>query len=298
MAETDNLVEQYLTHLAIEKGLAEKTLDSYRLDLARYVKFLKNSRVKNFSSSDTAVILKHLIGLRKAGLGARSRARHLVAIRGFYKFLVQEKIINRDPSKTIDLPKGGLKLPDVMSAPEIKILIDTPDISRPIGKRDQAMIELAYAAGLRVSELINLRLQNINLEACFVRVFGKGSKERIVPFGAYAQKKINDYLQMARPILLKEYLSEFVFVARAGRPMTRQGFWKLLRGYALKANIHKTITPHTIRHSFASHLLEGGADLRAVQVMLGHVDISTTQIYTHVAREHLVKMHKKYHPRG
>jgi len=295
---TDNLVEQYLTHLAIEKGLAEKTMESYRLDLARYVKFLQNSRVKNFSNSDTAVILKHLIGLRKAGLGARSRARHLVAIRGFYKFLVQEKIISRDPSKTIDLPRGGLKLPDVMSAPEIKILIDTPDISRPIGKRDQAMIELAYAAGLRVSELINLRLQNINLEACFVRVFGKGSKERIVPFGIYAQKKINDYLQMARPILLKEYLSEFVFVARAGRPMTRQGFWKLLRGYALKANIHKTITPHTIRHSFASHLLEGGADLRAVQVMLGHVDISTTQIYTHVAREHLVKMHKKYHPRG
>ncbi|MBW2592355.1 MAG: site-specific tyrosine recombinase XerD [Deltaproteobacteria bacterium] len=298
MDRTDNLVEQYLTHLAIEKGLAEKTMESYRLDLARYVKFLQNSRVKNFSNSDTAVILKHLIGLRKAGLGARSRARHLVAIRGFYKFLVQEKIISRDPSKTIDLPRGGLKLPDVMSAPEIKILIDTPDISRPIGKRDQAMIELAYAAGLRVSELINLRLQNINLEACFVRVFGKGSKERIVPFGIYAQKKINDYLQMARPILLKEYLSEFVFVARAGRPMTRQGFWKLLRGYALKANIHKTITPHTIRHSFASHLLEGGADLRAVQVMLGHVDISTTQIYTHVAREHLVKMHKKYHPRG
>lgn len=298
MTATDNLVEQYLTHLAIEKGLAEKTLDSYRLDLARYVGFLRDNRVKNFSNSDTAVILKHLIGLRNAGLGARSRARHLVAIRGFYKFLVQEKILSRDPSRTIDLPKGGLKLPDVLSVREIKILIDTPDISRPIGKRDRAMIELLYAAGLRVSELINLKLQDINLEACFVKVFGKGSKERIVPFGVYAQKKINDYLQMARPILLKEHPSEFAFVARAGRPMTRQGFWKLLRGYALKAGIRKTITPHTIRHSFASHLLEGGADLRAVQVMLGHVDISTTQIYTHVAREHLVKMHKKYHPRG
>ncbi len=291
-------MEQYLTHLAIEKGLAEKTLDSYRLDLTRYIGFLKDHRVKSFTNSDTAFILKHLIRLRKAGLGARSRARHLVAIRGFYKFLVQEKILHRDPSKTISLPKGGLKLPDVLSAPEIKILIDTPKASRPIGKRDRAMIELLYAAGLRVSELINLKLQDINLEACFVRVFGKGSKERIVPFGTYAQKKINDYLRTARPILLKEHLSEFIFVARAGRPMTRQGFWKLLRGYALKANIRKTITPHTIRHSFASHLLEGGADLRAVQVMLGHVDISTTQIYTHVARDHLVKMHKKYHPRG
>lgn len=298
MAKTDNLVEQYLTHLAIEKGLAEKTLDSYRLDLAGYVGFLKGNRVKNFSNSDTAVILKHLIRLRNAGLGARSRARHLVAIRGFYKFLVQEKILSRDPSKTIDLPKGGLKLPDVISVREIKILIDTPDISRPTGKRDRAMIELLYAAGLRVSELINLKLHDINLDGGFVRVFGKGSKERIVPFGAYAQKRIKDYLHMARPILLKDHISEFLFVARAGRPMTRQGFWKLLKGCALKAKIHKNITPHTIRHSFASHLLEGGADLRAVQIMLGHVDISTTQIYTHVAREHLVKMHKKYHPRG
>ena len=298
MAKTDDLMEQYLTHLAIEKGLAEKTLASYRLDLTRYIGFLKGSRVKTVSEADTAAILKHLIKLRNAGLGARSRARHLVAIRGFYKYLVQEKFLSRNPSKTIDLPKGGLKLPDVLSAQEMKILIDTPDVSRPIGKRDMAMIELMYAAGLRVSELINLKLQDINLEACFVRVFGKGSKERIVPIGIYAQKKINTYLQLARPILLKGHLSEFIFVARAGRPMTRQGFWKLLRGYGLKANIHKIITPHTIRHSFASHLLEGGADLRVVQVMLGHVDISTTQIYTHVAREHLVKMHKKYHPRG
>ena len=298
MPQIDVLVDQYLNHLVIEKGLAAKTLAAYSLDLASYGRFLKQHRVRTLTESDTPLILRHLIRLREQGLGARSRARHLVAIRGLYKFLVREKILSQDPSMTVDLPRSGLKLPDVLSFEEIKRLIDRPETTRPIGNRDAAMLELLYAAGLRVSELINLKCQDLNLEACFVRVLGKGSKERIVPFGAFARNKIEAYLQTARPILLKQHMSEFLFVARAGRPMTRQGFWKLLRKYAAEAAIQKKITPHTLRHSFASHLLEGGADLRAVQVMLGHVDISTTQIYTHVAREHLVKMHKKYHPRG
>ncbi|MGD9246068.1 MAG: tyrosine-type recombinase/integrase, partial [Desulfobacterales bacterium] len=173
-----------------------------------------------------------------------------------------------------------------------------PDTGKPLGKRNAAMIELLYAAGLRVSELVNLKFLDVNLEACFVRVLGKGSKERVVPIGVCAKEKIHDYINTARPLLLKERTSPYLFVARAGKPMTRQGFWKLLKQYAQQAGIKKKITPHSLRHSFASHLIEGGADLRAVQVMLGHVDISTTQIYTHIAREHLRQMHEKYHPRG
>jgi len=298
MHSLDTLVDRYLNYLLIEKGLSEKTLESYGSDMAMYLTFLENNGVKGILAADTPVILKHLISMRDAGLGARSRARHLVTIRGFYRFLVQEKILKHDPTRLIDLPKSGLKLPDVLSIEEVRLLLSIPDRNIPIGSRDAAMIELLYAAGLRVSELVNLKLQDVNMEAGFVRVFGKGSKERVVPIGLFAKGKIDDYLKTARPLMLKNIASRYLFVARAGKPMTRQGFWKLIKRYALKAGFNKTITPHTLRHSFASHLLEGGADLRAVQIMLGHVDISTTQIYTHVAREHLKNIHEKFHPRG
>jgi len=298
MPELDTLADQYLNYLLIEKGLSSKTLDSYGSDMAMYLSFLEENKIINISDADTPVILKHLISMRDAGLGARSRARHLVTIRGFYRFLVQEKILKHDPTRLIDLPKSGLKLPDVLSVEEVRLLLSTPDVKTPAGSRDTAMIELLYAAGLRVSELINLKLQDVNLEAGFVRVFGKGSKERVVPIGLFAKQRIDDYLKTARPLILKNIPSRYLFVARAGKPMTRQGFWKLIKRYALKAGFNKKITPHSLRHSFASHLLEGGADLRAVQLMLGHVDISTTQIYTHVAREHLKKIHEKFHPRG
>jgi integrase/recombinase XerD len=207
-------------------------------------------------------------------------------------------MIEHDPVRIIDFPKAGLKLPDVLSIQEIKDLLSLADASKPQGARDGAMIELLYAAGLRVSELIGIKLQDINLEAGFVRVFGKGSKERIVPIGLYAKERIDHYIVNARSQLLKKKITHFLFITRLGKPMTRQGFWKLFKRYVLKAGINKNITPHTLRHSFASHLLEGGADLRSVQLMLGHIDISTTQIYTHVAREHLKKMHDKFHPRG
>jgi len=298
MPALDTLADQYLNYLLIEKGLSDKTLDSYGSDMAAYLSFLENNGVNDISDADTPVILKHLISMRDAGLGARSRARHLVTIRGFYRFLVQEKILKHDPTRLIDLPKSGLKLPDVLSVEEVRLLLSTPDTKTPTGSRDAAMIELLYAAGLRVSELINLKLQAVNMEAGFVRVFGKGSKERVVPIGLFAKEKIGDYLKTARPLILKNIVSRYLFVARAGKPMTRQGFWKLIKRYALKAGFNKKITPHSLRHSFASHLLEGGADLRAVQLMLGHVDISTTQIYTHVAREHLKTIHEKFHPRG
>ncbi|MBC2696243.1 MAG: site-specific tyrosine recombinase XerD [Desulfobacteraceae bacterium] len=297
MPSLDIHVDQYLNYLLIEKGLSKNTIESYSSDLTRYLDFLKKKRIHAIDDADATAILKHLISLRISGLGARSRARHLVTIRGFYRFLVEEKVIKNDPTRIIDLPQSGLMLPDVLSFEEIKRVLNTPDINKPTGARDAAMIETIYAAGLRVSELVNLKVQDVNLEACFVRVFGKGSKERVVPIGLYAKKKINYYIKTFRPKLLKNIVSPYLFVARAGKPMTRQGFWKLLRKYGQKAGIIRKIKPHSLRHSFASHLLEGGADLRSVQIMLGHVDISTTQIYTHVAREHLKKIHEKFHPR-
>ena len=294
----DVLIDQYLNYLLIEKGLSRATLDSYSRDVIRYREFLHDNGIDRLSDNDTPFILKHLIGLRNAGLGTRSRARHLVSIRGLYRFGVQEKYLKNDPSKLVDLPKLSMKLPDVLAVDEISQLLDAPDTDRPIGMRDAAMLELLYAAGLRVSELVNLKLQDINLEAGFVRVFGKGSRERVVPIGLPAKNKIETYIENARNASLKNQPSPYLFIARAGRPITRQGFWKLLRRYAAKAKIHKKISPHSLRHSFATHLLEGGADLRAVQVMLGHVDISTTQIYTHVTRKHLKDLHQKFHPRG
>lgn len=294
----DSLADRYLNYLVFEKGLSKKTMESYSRDLVRYFDFLNKKGIEQISDTDTPVLLQHMINLRKSGLVSRSIARHLVTLRGFYKFLVHEKILGKDPSRLVDMPKTGLKLPDVLSVSDVKTLLTAPDITTFLGKRNGAMLELMYAAGLRVSELINLKLMDVNLEAGFVRAYGKGSKERIVPIGTYAKNKIEDYIKTARQSLLKNKVSKYLFVTGSGKPITRQGFWKLLKKYAMQTGMKKKVTPHSLRHSFASHLLEGGADLRAVQTMLGHVDISTTQIYTHVARDHLKRMHERYHPRG
>jgi integrase/recombinase XerD len=298
MKPIHQLVDRYINYLVVEKGLARATIESYSSDLNKFVKFLNSNKIENITDADSAVILKYLLYLRDKKIGARSRARYLVTIRGFYKFLVYEKVLAKDPAKMIDLPKSGLKLPDVLSIDEINSMLNAPDMSTSKGLRDAAMLELLYAAGLRVSELIHVKLQDINLEVGFVRTMGKGSKERVVPIGTYAKQKISDYLANSRPLLLRQHASHYLFVAHAGKPMTRQAFWKLLKKYSVIVGIEKEITPHSFRHSFASHLLEGGADLRSVQMMLGHVDISTTQIYTHVARDHLKQLHEKYHPRG
>jgi integrase/recombinase XerD len=244
------------------------------------------------------VVIEHLIELRNAGLGPRSRARHLVTLRGFYRFLVQEKVLETNPAQVVDIPKTGRKLPDVLKVDDVATLLAAPDHTKRLGVRDAAMLELLYAAGLRVSELISVDIADVNLEAGFVRVTGKGSKERLVPIGRVAKEKIEGYLTTARPALLKGRPSSHLFVTRLGTPMTRQGFWKLLKAYAAKTGISHKITPHSLRHSFATHLLERGADLRSVQVMLGHVDIGTTQIYTHVAQDRLKALHTKFHPRG
>jgi integrase/recombinase XerD len=298
MAAIDNHIDVFLNFILVEKGLSEKTLESYSHDLTHYAAFLGKNGITSVSGDDTYLILKHLITLRDEGLSPRSRARHLVSLRGFYAFLFKEKVLTKDPARLIDFPKSGLTLPDTLDLTEITALIDAPDPTSHRGLRDAAMIELLYAAGLRVSELVSLKVRDVNREAAFVRIFGKGSKERVVPIGQYAREKIDLYLTSARPHLLKTAVSDYLFVARQGKPMTRQGFWKLLNRYALKAGIVKTISPHTLRHSFATHLIEGGADLRVVQTMLGHADIATTQIYTHITRDHLKKIHTRFHPRG
>jgi len=297
-ASLDQLTDQFINYLVVEKGLSRNTVAAYSKDLILYVESLRENGISDIADADMTLVLKHLIDLRDAGLGPRSRARHLVTLRGFYRFLVHEKILETNPAKVVDLPRTGQKLPDILKVEDVARLLEAPHASKPLGMRDAAMLELLYAAGLRVSELIKVGIANINLEACFVLVLGKGSKERVVPIGQVARKKIDAYLGSGRPVLLKGRPSPYLFVTRSAVPMTRQGFWKLLKQYALRAGISHKITPHTIRHSFATHLLERGADLRSVQVMLGHVDISTTQIYTHVAQERLKAVHTQYHPRG
>lgn len=298
MASIDQHIDQYINYLLVEKGLSGTTIEAYTADLNRFASFLKDNRIQQIDAVDTPAILKYLLLLREEQLGIRSRARHLVSIRGFFRFLSHEKILKKDPARLVELPKFGLSLPHVLNVEEVKALLNAPDMEKPRGVRDSAMLELLYAAGLRVSELLHLKIQDVNLEAGFVRVFGKGAKERIVPIGSHAREKLKLYLTHSRPLLLKHQVSPYLFFARAGKPMSRQGFWKKVKQYAVLSGCEKKITPHTFRHSFASHLLEGGADLRAVQMMLGHVDISTTQIYTHVARDHMKRMHEKYHPRG
>lgn len=291
-------MDQYQTFLRLEKGLSEKTVAAYSTDLIKFGTFLESRKLTFVTDVDTALILTYLIHLRSLGLSARSRARHLVSLRGFFKFLTHEKIIAKNPAQTIDLPKTGLQLPEVLTVTDVEALINAPDRNTPEGLRDVAMLELLYGAGLRVSELTGLEMIGLNLEAGFVRVFGKGSKERVVPLGRMALNTIRDYLAHARPLLLKTRSSAHLFVTRRGGAMTRQCCWHLIARYGRRANLNQRVTPHSLRHAFATHLLEGGADLRAVQMMLGHADIATTQIYTHVARRQLVEAHNKYHPRG
>jgi integrase/recombinase XerD len=291
-------VDEYLSFLLIERGLADQTIASYSSDLNFFLEFLKKHQIQDIRKTDTAVILKYLIELRQSGRNARTRGRHLVTIRGFFDYLYRSDIIEHNIAKMVDLPKSGLKLPDVLDVVDIDKLLAAPNRDTPKGMRDAAMLEVIYAAGLRVSELTQLLVSAVNLEVGFVRVIGKGSKERIVPIGREAEVCMRKYMAADRPVLLKGLTSRFLFVARAGKPMTRQGFWKIIRKYAVKAGLHQNITPHSMRHSFASHLLEGGADLRSVQMMLGHVDIATTQIYTHVAQKRLIDIHRQFHPRG
>ncbi|NVL91477.1 MAG: site-specific tyrosine recombinase XerD [Desulfobacterales bacterium] len=291
----DELLDQFIDHLRVERGLATNTILAYNHDLVDFLDFLRRRGVSPIQISQHDLL--SFLGEKKTHLSPRSLARNLVSIRMFYRFLVSEGRIAVNPVRLMAIPKLYRHLPDVLSRDEAETLLLQPDTTTMAGKRDRAILELLYATGLRVTELIGLRMTNINLEAGYIRTMGKGAKERIIPMGTKAIDSLKEYLANSRPSLLKRGEFPHVFLNSRGRPMTRQGLWKIIRNYALKAGIARTVTPHTLRHSFATHLLEGGADLRSVQIMLGHADISTTQIYTHVARERLKEIHEKYHPR-
>ncbi len=293
----NNLLDNYLNYISVEKGLSLNTLESYSRDLNRFVSFLGKSGMDPLSAEHQD-ILSFLIHLRNKGLKVRSCTRSLIAVRSFYKYLQREGIYESSPTLKVDIPKYWNKLPVVLNIVEVEKLLEAPDVNVPLGIRDKSMLEVIYATGLRVSELVSLKMENVNHQVGYLTTMGKGSKERVVPLGETALHWIKEYIAIVRVALLKERSSSVLFLNYAGRRMTRQGFWKIIRSYALKAGIDKKISPHVLRHSFATHLLERGADLRSLQIMLGHSDISTTQIYTHVNAERLKSIHKQYHPRG
>jgi integrase/recombinase XerD len=295
--------KSFLDFCRVEKGLAANTLESYRIDLQRLTGELPIE--KQASSADLAGYVESLY---RAGLSARSIARHITTLRNFYSFLAREGEIERDPTEFLALPRQTSALPKYLNRDEIDRLLAAPPPEKPTGLRDRAMLQLLYATGLRVTELCRLELSAVERDSGVLRVTGKGNKQRLVPFGEVAREAVDEYLSKGRPALLKGRASRFLFVT-AWNPtrsklglktaaMTRQGFWKLLRGYGRKAGIFRDLTPHVLRHSFATHLVEGGADLRSVQIMLGHADISTTQIYTHVARRRLREVVDQHHPRA
>ncbi len=291
----DILADQFINYLRIELGVADNTVLAYTRDLMRFFEFLEKQALSPLEISHTQIAeYTSLIG---KSLSSRSVARNISAVRSFFRFLVSEGKIKNNPTRLIETPRISMRLPGVLSQADVEHLLSQPDVFRPIGQRDLAMLEILYATGLRVSELVNLKTQDLNLEAGYVRTLGKGSKERVIPMGQKAIAAVKEYLSGARLTLTKAINSPYLFLTLRGRPMTRQGFWKIIKKYGRQALIKKKLTPHSIRHSFASHLLDAGADLRSVQVMLGHADISTTQIYTHVSRERLKDVHQKCHPR-
>jgi len=294
----DQLLEQFLHYLTVEKGLSKNTTDAYNHGLTRFFIHLRGKGVQEIREVDKFHIRGFLLALRRKNLNTKSIVRDLAAIRSFFRFLIQEGILQSNPAEELDSPKVARTLPEILTLKEIEQILEQPDPQTPLGIRDRAMLEMLYATGMRVSELTQLPTHQVNLEAGYVLVYGKGSKERIIPLGSEALKWVTVYLKTARGPLLKRKESPSLFVNRSGKGMSRQRFWKTLKEYGRRAGLRKRITPHLLRHSFASHLLERGADLRSVQMMLGHVDISSTQIYTHVAGERLKKIHKQYHPRG
>ncbi|TCS84078.1 site-specific tyrosine recombinase XerD [Tepidibacillus fermentans] len=294
----ERLIEQFIHYLLVEKGLAQNTLDSYRRDLISYFKFLKTYEISSIEDTNRSHIIGYLLSLKNKGRATTTISRNLASIRAFYQFLVRDRIIEKDPSQNLESPKIDKRLPKVLTVEQVESLLNMPDLKTPVGIRDRAMLELLYATGIRVSELVALNLDDLNMKMGFVKCFGKGSKERIVPLGSLAIKSIQFYLDHARNKLIKGKAEEALFVNHHGNRLTRQGFWKIIKKYAKPASIEMQITPHTLRHSFATHLLENGADLRSVQEMLGHADISTTQIYTHITRSKLKEVYSKAHPRA
>ncbi|MDT2704655.1 site-specific tyrosine recombinase XerD [Enterococcus dispar] len=292
-------ITDYLHYLTIERGLAENTKKSYQRDLLQYLAFLQQQQITDWQEIDRFTVVSFLQVLKESGRSNATIARMITSLRRFHQFLRQERYTDHDPMQHIDSPKKQQKLPDTLSLSEVEQLLATPNTKETLGLRDRAILEVMYATGLRVSELINLKLNDVHLEMGLLQTLGKGDKERIVPLGDIAIKWVQRYLSEARPHLTRKNPEEaYLFVNNHGSRLSRQGIWKNLKTIVQKAGIYKTVTPHTLRHSFATHLLENGADLRTVQELLGHADISTTQIYTHITKKRMTDVYKQYFPRA
>lgn len=290
-------IEAFLNYLSVERGLAKNTLVSYKRDLESYTDFLSSKGIDTLAKTKREDITDFMLRQKDRGLSPNSISRSLAAIKVFYRFLVRERILALDPTSLIDSPKLWKKIPETLSLNEVDALLVQPNTRDRQGLRDRAILEALYATGMRVSEAVNLKADNVNLEIGFLRCIGKGNKERVVPLGKKAVASIDRYLQSSRPSFLKDKKSELLFLNRFGNSISRQSLWKMIKKYAREAGIKKPMRPHILRHSFATHLLERGADLRSVQEMLGHANISTTQIYTHINKDRLKSIHRMFHPR-
>ncbi len=293
------LINSFINHINLERGYSGNTIESYRHDLKSYTDFLSSKDISEFSKVTTKNLKEFLSLLHDMGIGVSSRYRYLSAIRTFHKYLLAEGITKKDITENIELPKMEKKLPDTLTIENVESMLGSPDVTKPSGTRDRAILEVLYACGLRVSELIGLKQRDILYDANIVRVFGKGSKERVVPIGDSAMEWVDTYRGRVRPLFVKSKDNDdILFLNQSGIKLSRMSVWKIVSGAASKAGITTGVHPHTLRHSFATHLLEGGADLRAVQEMLGHVDIKTTQIYTHIDINYIREVHKSFHPRA
>ncbi len=294
----DIYLDLFMNYIAIERGLAKNTLEAYGRDLRRYLEFLAKQDIAALEQVTSPVVVRFLVALKQAGLSSRSQSRALAAVRVFHRFLLREKHVSQDPTRQVAVPRSMSALPHTLSPVEVERLLASPKGDGTLACRDRAMLEVLYATGLRVSELVSLKISDLQLDVGYLTAFGKRSKQRIVPLGEMAVRSLGHYLDAARPQLDRQRNSPYVFLNRSGEGLTRQGFWKMIKRRATEAGVVRKISPHVLRHSFATHLLDNGADLRSVQAMLGHADISTTQIYTHVTRERLRKLHAEHHPRG
>ncbi len=293
----ESLIDDYLAFISVEKGLSSTTLEAYSRDLLEFMEFALENKLSSPKKIAAGHVIRWLKKLRTAGISPVSATRKLSSLRGFFRYLVLEGIIPASPTSVINNPRTGKTLPTVLSVDEVERILKEARGPEPLGIRDRAMLECLYSCGLRATEAVNLLMNQIDLAAGFLRITGKGSKERVVPLGGEASSWLETYIKKARPLLLKRHNSYYCFIGRGGRPISRQRLWQIIKAYAQKAGIKQAVYPHVMRHSFATHLLEGGADLRAVQMLLGHSDISTTQIYTHLDMSHLRRVHRQFHPR-
>ena len=296
--KVNELISSFLDYCTVELGLAENSIKAYRADLQKFAEFLAKEKIRDLDSLNSERIVKFIMEGKKKGLATTSLSRGLVAVRVLFKYLEAEGLITTDITSHLDTPKLWKRLPDVLSIKDVEALIDAPDVSTDLGLRDRAILELAYACGARVQELVDLDVESVNPDFGYIRLRGKGKKERIVPIGRKAVEILKEYVKRVRPTLAGGKDTPRLFLSKRGNPLERHTIWKKIRKYALAAGIKASVSPHSLRHSFATHLLSGGADLRIVQEMLGHADISTTQIYTHIDKARLKAIHKKFHPRA